>query len=280
MWLLREEREGKKNMKKYLFFLGLILLATFSTLTSGAQTIELNTKQTLTISAPGFFPFSTISNDQLKKLFPTSSQVGLQFSNFLGSPCKVAPAADFSEIGPQITVNANGEFTVNFSNRGPTAQNFGLSLIPQGGTCFFDIFVTPPQTNTSTSSSSTSSSSSSSGGTETASNAELIQNAIDLETNAKNIDLNPKSPNILNGIQKIETSLSSLDELKNNVSTSMASIKMLIEKNITCATDKDNQVKAILNGSIKDKDILKAKKLLETALRCKKLILKKISKLE
>lgn len=116
-----------------------------------AQTLEFEISQPLTISSPGFFPFSTVANNTFKEILPTNDTLTLQFSNFLGSPCAVAPAADFAEIGPQIIINGNGELTINFSNPPINPGQFGLSLVPQGGTCIFDLFIPPPAGTSSTS---------------------------------------------------------------------------------------------------------------------------------
>ena len=126
------------------------------TISAFAQTIEIGSKQTLTVSSPGFFPFSSITNDQFKQDFPGNPNLDVFFTNFLGSPCNIAPAADFGEIGPPITVTGNGQFIIDFSMAGPNAGAFGLSLVPENGTCFFDILVQKHITTSSTSSSSSS----------------------------------------------------------------------------------------------------------------------------
>ena len=118
---------------------------------SKAQTLDFNTNQQLTISSPGFFPFSTTSNDIFKEVLPTNNSLTVQFSNFLGGPCAVAPAADFGEIGPQTVINGNGEFVLDFSNQPINPNLFGLSLVPQSGPCIFDLFIQPPGGTSSTS---------------------------------------------------------------------------------------------------------------------------------
>ncbi|GEM_PF-2404206 len=139
-----------KNKVYTLWTLILSLLIFCSTVK--AQTLEFNTSQPLTVSSPGFFPFSTVSNNTFKEVLPTNDTLTLQFSNFLGNPCAVAPAADFGEIGPQLVVNANGTFEIQFSSPPVNADLFGLSLVPQsGGTCIFDLFIPPPAGTSSTS---------------------------------------------------------------------------------------------------------------------------------
>lgn len=134
-------------MKKILLCLSTVLISTFSLNIKPlkSQTIDFDSKQNFTISAPGFFPFSTTANSQFKDVRPMNPNLTVQFSNFLGNLCAVAPAADFSEIGPQIVVRANGDITLDFSNAQPTANQFGLSLVPQGGSCIFDLFIPKPQ---------------------------------------------------------------------------------------------------------------------------------------
>lgn len=134
-----------------------LIVTIFSLIPSSyGQTLELNTNQSLTIPGPGFFPFSTTANDQLMEIFPSNPNITLEFMNFLGGPCVVAPAADFGEIGPKITITGNSTQILDFSGAGPNAGAFGLSLVPQSSQCIFDLFITPP---TMSSSSSTSSSS-------------------------------------------------------------------------------------------------------------------------
>ena len=137
---------------KAFIFCSLIIASLFSCNLSKAQTLDFNTSLPLTISSPGFFPFSAVSNNTFKEVLPTSNTLTVQFSNFLGGPCAVAPAADFGEIGPQIVVNANGEFILDFSNQPVNPDLFGLSFVPQsGGTCIFDLFIPPPSGTSSTS---------------------------------------------------------------------------------------------------------------------------------
>lgn len=152
--ILQEEKEKEEIMKKHILLTISFIMLTgiFCTLSSSGQTLELGANQTFTVSSPGFFPFSSISNEAFKEMLPTDPTVSLQFSNFLGSPCLVAPANDFSENGPQIRVDANGVFIIDFSGAGPNAGSFGLSLVPEGGACIFDLLTTlPPVTTTSSS---------------------------------------------------------------------------------------------------------------------------------
>ncbi|MBI3591151.1 MAG: hypothetical protein HY094_07255 [Candidatus Melainabacteria bacterium] len=142
-----------KNTCKFCFCL-IISISTLllSFLSVHAQTIEVNSMQTLSIPGPGFFPFSTTGNNQIKGLIPNNPEVTVTFSNFLGSPCTLAPAADFAEIGPKVLVSGNGTFILDFSMIEQNTSALGLSLVPQGGTSFFDIFVTPPEVSSTSSS--------------------------------------------------------------------------------------------------------------------------------
>ena len=134
-------------MKKQLIFLStiLILLAFINELNhlAYAQTIEFNTKQNLTISNPGFLPFSSISNTQFKDTFSTVNMIDVEFLNFLGNPCNVAPAADFGNVAPAIRVSGNGSITLDFSSK-PNGGTYGLSIVPEGGACIFDIIARLP----------------------------------------------------------------------------------------------------------------------------------------
>lgn len=144
------------SKKNYILIILIILFTSLFSTSTRAQTLELNSKQSLTVSGPGFFAFSTISNNQLKEVLPTNPNITLEFSNFLGSPCAVAPANDFSEIGPQIIVSANGTITVDFSMASQNVDLFGLSLVPNSGTCIFDLLITPQEISSSSSSGTTS----------------------------------------------------------------------------------------------------------------------------
>ena len=249
-------------------------------LASYGQTLETNTKQNLIITSPGFYLFSSISNDDFKKNVKNDPNIDLTFSNFLGSPCGVSPGADFGNIGPEIVVRGNGTVTLDFSMAGPTAGSFGLTFSPQGGACIFDLFITPP---TPPVADTTTSSSSSGGTTQAASNTQLIQNAIDLETVAKVTDLalGTSGFSVQLAIDKIEMSLTNINELSDNLSTSMTGTAS-IEKNIHCITSKDTQTISILeeikdetptsNSMLFTSSISKAKNNLQKALKCKKTI--------
>ena len=121
--------------------------------------INFDSQQHATVDGPGFFPFSDNSNTDFTDLFPTTPNpsLDLTITNFMGTTCKIAPAADFEEIGPQINVNANGVFTINFTNVNPNEfMLFGFSFVPTtGSSCEFDLFPKfpgPPPISTSSTS--------------------------------------------------------------------------------------------------------------------------------
>lgn len=87
-------------------------------------------------------------------MFPTNPNLDIEFTNFTGGPCAIAPAADFAEIGPQIIVMGMGVQTLNFSGASQNVGNFGLSFVPQAGPCVFEIFIPKPQIVSTSSSSS------------------------------------------------------------------------------------------------------------------------------
>ncbi len=144
----------EKTMNKALkLIIAITIFSLTLTISTFAQTVEIGSKQSLTVSSPGFFPFSSISNATFKQNLPGNPNLEVLFTNFLGSPCNIAPAADFGEIGSPLMVTGNGNFIIDFSMAGPNAGTFGLSLVPQNGTCIFDILVQKPSISSSSSSS-------------------------------------------------------------------------------------------------------------------------------
>ena len=262
-------------MKTKLNLFCVILLAGLLSvpLLASAQTFDINSPvtQQATITSPGFFPFSSISNDAFKEGFAEDMTLDISFSNFLGGPCTIAPAADFAEIGSPFTVTGSSDFILDFSMASSNASTFGLSLVPKGSPCTFNLFITTPNISSSSGSISTSS------GGIVSTNEELISNAIFLETMVKN-NLSLDSTSFEDDINDIEMSLSLLNELSTSFSNNSTSESTsLIQKKITCAIEADNQVKTILQGlNGSHESTLKAKKLLRKALRCKKTIQKKL----
>jgi hypothetical protein len=256
-----------KINQKILYVILLSSLLFFS-LRTNAQTFEINSTfpQQATISGPGFFPFSSISNDFFQEQFPQNMTLEANFTSFLGGPCTLAPAADFGEIGPTVSITGSGVFIVDFSMASSNADLFGLSFVPTGTPCTFNLFLTTPIVTSSSGSTSTS-------GGAIKTNEELISEAISLETRVKN-NLSSTNPSFDDEITDLETSLSLLNELSTSFSNSTSTSTALIQKKIKCATEADNQIVTILENE--ENSLNKAKKLLRKALRCKKIIKKKI----
>ncbi len=139
-----------------ILVLGLLYLP-FCSLTTSAQTFDINSPitQQFTITSPGFFPLSNIANDAFQEQFSQNMNLEATFTNFLGGPCTLAPAADFAEIGPPFTITGNSNFLLDFSMASPNVDIFGLSLVPKGSPCTFNLQLTTPKIQSSSSSGST-----------------------------------------------------------------------------------------------------------------------------
>ena len=61
----------------------IIVFSLTLTISAFAQTVEIGSKQSLTVSSPGFFPFSSTSNDQFKEGFNDNPNLDVFFTNFL-----------------------------------------------------------------------------------------------------------------------------------------------------------------------------------------------------
>ncbi len=255
--------------QRILYVILLSSLLIFPLLAS-AQTFDIDSvfPQQATISNSGFFPFSNISNNAFQDQFPKNMSLEATFTNFLGGPCTIAPAANFAEIGPSFTVTGNSNFLLDFS-MASQVDTFGLSFAPQGSPCTFNLLIMTPIVSSSSGSTSTS-------GGAVKTNEELISEAISLETTVNN-NLSSNNPSFEDEISDLAKSLDLLNELSANISDNSSSISTkVIQKKITCATNIDNQVSTIL-GSLQEGDSPdKAKKLLKKALRCKKTIKRKI----
>lgn len=133
------------KIKTNSYFIAVLLLGLLCfPLITRAQTVELNSTQQFTVSGPGFFPFSSISNDNFQAQFPQNMNLEATFTNFLGGPCTIAPAADFAEIGSPFTVTGNSNFLLDFSMATNNVDFFGLSFVPKGSPCTFNLFITTP----------------------------------------------------------------------------------------------------------------------------------------
>lgn len=144
----------KKNIQICTLIVLTTLITTFSQIKTYAQNLDFNTDQTLTVSGPGFFQFSTTANDDFHMLFPTNPNLDVIISNYLGGPCLIAPAADFNEVGPQTTLSGNNQLMLDFTMAGENVDLFGLSFVPTSAPCTFNLFITPHEIISSSSSSS------------------------------------------------------------------------------------------------------------------------------
>lgn len=143
-------------MKKNIFILLTVITSMLcsSQIRAIAQNLDFDTTQTLTVSGPGFFPFSTVPNNQFHDQFSTDPNLNVMITNFLGGPCTIAPASDFAEIGDQINLTGSMDLILDFSMSKLNVDLFGLSFVPTGSPCTFDLFITLPQTSSTSSSSS------------------------------------------------------------------------------------------------------------------------------
>lgn len=144
-------------MKSKLTLIALFIISII-TIDAKAQTVEVGTKQTLSVTSAIFFPFSTNGNNALKAEFPNNSQVTVTISNNTAGAFTIAAGKDFAEIGEKQTVMGSGTFTLDYSSAGPSFNgNFGISIVPTQGISVFDIEVAAPPISTSSTSSSSSS---------------------------------------------------------------------------------------------------------------------------
>ena len=140
------------KIKTNLYFIAALLLGfLYFPLIARAQTFDINSPfpQQTTISGPGFFPFSSISNNTFHNGFSQNMGLEATFTNFLGGPCTLAPAADFAEIGPPFTITGNSNFLLDFSMASQNAGSFGLSFVPKGSPCTFNLLITTLTTSSS-----------------------------------------------------------------------------------------------------------------------------------
>jgi len=142
-------------MKKTLLLILILTIGFLNFSKANAQSIEVGAKQSLSISGPGFFPFTPSGNTALVMVFPSNSVVTVTISNFLGNPFTLAPAQNFAEIGEPVQIMGNTSFPIDFGQGGPDfSGTFGLSFLPQGSVNF-ELTITPGVATSSTSSSST-----------------------------------------------------------------------------------------------------------------------------
>lgn len=121
----------------------MLLFCIFIQLNQGvqAQLIELDSPQDVVVFGPGFYPFSDEANTSFKELLNENGSVAIIIKNFSGKGLKVAPAADFHEIGRRKKVKEDGIVVINFKKK--KAKKFGLSFVPQGMSVSANLEVQP-----------------------------------------------------------------------------------------------------------------------------------------
>ncbi|MFN8546241.1 MAG: hypothetical protein U0807_18845 [Candidatus Binatia bacterium] len=114
-------------MRKVLFALvvGVALAAT----PVGAQSIDIGSPQAVTVSARGFYPFSTSANATLQEALAQNKSVTVVISSFTGTKLKIAPAVDGRETGKKKVVKRDTTMALAFTRSG---QSYGMSFVPRG----------------------------------------------------------------------------------------------------------------------------------------------------
>ena len=270
-----------------------------------------------TINGPGFFPFS--NSQGVVDIFNQQGCQDVTFTIFgnpslSGSTLEVGPAANGAETGNRdiLIFGPDGRIIFNDPNF-PLADPFsmntfdpsmgdilGLSFVP--GSAFpgsavvmIDAVINCDGSSTTTSSSTSSSSGSVVGSSSGRSGLAIVSSAINLEKNAKDfIDLKDllmgdSSFSVSMALDALMSSLSDLQELKNNLQGSDIMLGMAsAESKADDAISKDSEAQMLLDP-FKDKDpsltdeeftqaVTKAKKLISEALRLKERIEKKLKK--
>lgn len=112
---------------KYFFLTCFIqLLLVFCLYPAFGQIIEINTQQNITVSQTGFFPFSSEANETFKELVKENGSVAVIITNFDGTLFKIAPAADFREIGRLKKIKGDGTTIIEYKKQ--KGNSFGLSF--------------------------------------------------------------------------------------------------------------------------------------------------------
>ncbi len=127
-------------MKTNFILLSLIVLFSFC-IPSYAQLFDLNKPQDVTVSFPGFYPFSDEANSSFKELLKQNGSVTIIIKNFTGKGLKVAPAADNHEIGRKKSVNGDTILVIDYKKK--KAKKFGLSFVPQGMSVSLNLEIQP-----------------------------------------------------------------------------------------------------------------------------------------
>ena len=112
-------------MKIRLYVLSILALLVLA-VPAFAQQVELDTPQTIAIFGTGFYPFSDAANQSFKKLVNENGLVAIVIKNFNGKPLKIAPAADYKEIGRKKNISADGIVILDYKKK--KGKRFGLSF--------------------------------------------------------------------------------------------------------------------------------------------------------
>lgn len=139
--MIKMIKKLQTRTKIILFLLPLLISLPSCFAPANAQLIELDTKQDIVVSFPGFYPFSEEANQSFKELLGQNGSVAIIITNFTGKSLKVAPAADFREIGRKKSVKGDGVTIINFKKK--KAKKFGLSFVPQGMSVSLNLEVQP-----------------------------------------------------------------------------------------------------------------------------------------
>ena len=102
-----------------------------------AQAVELDTQQDIAIYGTGFYPFSDAANESFKSLLKESGSVAVIIKNLSGMSLKVAPAADYREIGRRKKVTSDGVVVINYTKK--KAKRFGLSFVSKPTTINLEV---------------------------------------------------------------------------------------------------------------------------------------------
>ena len=119
----------------------ILLISIFFYAPAFAQLIELNSKQDIVVSFPGFYPFSDEANNLFKELIQQNESVAIIITNLNGKGLKVAPAADNREIGRKKRFKRDGTAVINYKKK--RAKKYGLSFVPEGMSVSINLEVQP-----------------------------------------------------------------------------------------------------------------------------------------
>lgn len=131
-------------MKKIICLVVIAFLSlAFTSSKSLAQNIELDTPQDIVVFGSGFYPFSEEANQTFKELLDENGSVAIIITNLNGNMLKVAPAADFHEIGRKKKVNRDGITVIDFKKKKKNRKKYGLSFVPSMNNITVGVEVQP-----------------------------------------------------------------------------------------------------------------------------------------